>query len=92
MALIKSDVLFRIFPAECSNELKVSLRPNEHHKVNDEGELCTEYTCQLCENLTEKANQFSSHLKRENDFNLVTLPKGIEQCPCCGINIDWNYK
>lgn len=58
MALIKSDVLFRIFPAECSNELKVSLRPNEHYKVNDEGELCTEYTCQLCENLTEKQINF----------------------------------
>lgn len=92
MALIKSGVLFRVFPVECSNELKVSLRPNEHYKTNDDGELCTEYTYQLCESLMEKANQFLSCFKKEDDFNLVTLSKGVKQCPCCGINIDWNYK
>ena len=92
MALIKSGVLFRVFPAECSNELKVSLRPNEHCKTNDDGKVYIEYTCQLCESLTEKANQFIFGFKREDKFNLVTLPKGIKQCPCCGINIDWDYK
>ena len=54
MALIKSGVLFRVLPAECSNELKVSLRPNEHCKTNDDGKVYIEYTCQLCESLTEK--------------------------------------
>lgn len=92
MALIKSDVLFRISPVECSNELKVSLRPNEHCKTNDDGKVCIEYTCQLCESLTEKANQFISCVKRKDEINLVTLPKGVKQCPCCGINIEWNYK
>lgn len=92
MALITSNALFRIVPAEGSNELKVSLRPNEHYKTNNDGEVCIEYTCQLCESLTEKANQFLSGFEREDEFELVTFPKGTKQCNCCGINIEWNYK
>ena len=26
------------------------------------------------------------------EFVRFSFPKGTEKCPCCGINIDWNYK
>ena len=87
MALVRVDAMFKIYPAEVSYKQKVKLRPNEHHYESEGEELCVKYTCQICEQLAEKANKFM-----EDKFVPFSFPKGTEQCPCCGVNIDWNYK
>lgn len=90
MALMKSDVMFKVTGAEFVFQQRVSLRPNEHH-YEDEGEPeYIKYSCQLCESL---ANSYPNKVMGEDEqFSRFSFAKGTEQCPCCGIYIDWNYR
>lgn len=96
MALIKADVMFKLFPAKLVCKQKVKLRPIEHYYENEGEEPYIKYSCQICEQLAEKYNNFYSHMNgffdEENQFNRFSFPKGTKQCPCCGVNIDWDYK
>ena len=96
MALVRADAMFKIFPAEAVHKQKVKLRPNEHHYENDGEEPYIKYSCQICEQLAEKLKGFPFYEDDENDeggkFVRFSFPEGTERCPCCGINIDWDYK
>ena len=93
MALVRADAMYKIFPAEHVYKQKVKLRPNEHHYENEGEEPCIKYSCQLCEQLAEKVKGFSLYIGDEGEqFVNFSFPKGTEKCPCCGVNIDWDYK
>ena len=96
MALIKADAMFKIYPAKVVHKQKVKLRPNEHHYENEGEKPYIKYSCQICEQLAESVKGFPLYSDDENDeggeFVRFSFPKGTEKCPCCGINIDWNYK
>ena len=89
MALIRATAMFKPFPAELSYKQKVKLRPNEHYYGWDDKGLIVKYTCRLCEQIAEKLDGF---LDEDGKFVKFSFPKGTEQCPCCGINIDWDYR
>ena len=87
MALVRATAMFRPFAGKYTYRQKVKLRPNVHY-YND-NPLCVKYTCQICEQLAKNLNGF---LDNENkQFASFAIPYGIEQCPCCGINIDWDF-
>lgn len=90
MALMKSNVLFRVHGGKHVFEQKVSLRPIEHHyEKNGEPEYI-KYGCQLCESL---ANSYPGKVMDDNEqFTNFSFAEGTPQCPCCGINIYWDYK
>lgn len=96
MALIKADAMFKIYPAKVVHKQKVKLRPNEHHYENEGEKPYIKYSCQLCEQLAKSVKGFPIYSDDEYDegrkFVRFSFPKGTEKCPCCGINIDWNYK
>ena len=69
---------------------KVKLRPIERHYEKENESEKIKYSCQLCESLSrEYPNKV---LDEDNQFKNFSFPKGTPQCPCCGINIDWDYK
>lgn len=90
MALVRADAMFKIFPAKVVHNQKVKLRPNEHHYENEGEEPYVKYSCQICEQLSESIKGF--YFDEEQKFVRFSFPKGTEQCPCCGVNIDWDYK
>lgn len=90
MALIRATAMFKPFPADHVHKQKVKLRPNEHHYENEGEEPRIKYTCRLCEQLVENLNGFLDD--EDVKFSRFSFPEGTEQCPCCGINIDWDYK
>ena len=94
MALVRADAMFKIYPAKVVHKQEVKLRPNEHHYENEGEEPYIKYTCQICEQLAEKIKgfHFDKEHEEERKFIRFSFPKGTKQCPCCGINIDWDYK
>lgn len=89
MALMRSDVLFKVYGAKCVSSQKVKLRPEEHHYEGADGKEYVKYSCQLCETLAKSyPNKLMNKDKQFRDFS---FPQGTKQCPCCGINIDWDY-
>lgn len=93
MALVRAEAMFKIFPAKVVSKQKVKLRPNEHHYEDEGGEPYIKYSCQICKQLSESVKGFSfSKDDEDGKFAKFSFPEGTEQCPCCGINIDWNYK
>lgn len=91
MALVRADAMFKIFPAKVVHKQKVKLRPNEHHYENEGEEPYIKYSCRICEQLSE--NIKGLHFDEDDEkFIRFSFPKGTEQCPCCGVNIDWDYK
>lgn len=96
MALIRAEAMFKLFPAKLVHKQKVKLRPIEHHYENEGEEPYIKYSCQICEQLAEEYNKVYSHMSglfdKENQFNRFSFQRGTKQCPCCGINIDWDYK
>lgn len=93
MALVRAEAMFKIFPAKVVYKQKVKLRPNEHHYENEGEEPYIKYSCQICEQLSENVKGFHFDEDEENrEFARFSFSKGTEQCPCCGVNIDWNYK
>lgn len=90
MALMKSDVMFKVDGAKFVYQQRVSLRPNEHHYENEGEPEYIKYSCQLCESL---ANNYPNKvMDKEEKFTRFSFPKGTKQCPCCGVYIDWNYR
>ena len=93
MALSRATALFKLYPAKHVHQQKVKLRPNEHHYEEEGQPPYIKYSCQLCEKLAENAKgcYFDGY---EDDVSFIrfSLPEGTERCPCCGINIDWDYK
>lgn len=82
--------MFKVFPAKAVHRQKVKLRPNEHYYGDK-----IKYSCQICEELSKSVEEFpydSDEDDKEEKFVRFSFPKGTNQCPCCGINIDWNYK
>lgn len=96
MALIKSDVLFKVYGAEKVHKQKVKVKPIEHHYEKEGEPEYIKYGCPLCENLSEEYrkvySQSSGLFDESEQFKTFSFPKGTANCPCCGINIDWNYK
>ena len=94
MALIKSDVMFKVFGAKFVHKQKVKVKPVEHHYEKDGEPEYIKYGCPICENLGEEYRKvYSGELfDEEKQFNKFSFPKGTLNCPCCGINIDWDYK
>lgn len=96
MALIRANAMFKVFPAKVVHKQKVKLRPNEHHYENVGEEPYIKYSCQICEQLAKSVEGLSLYSDDENDederFIRFSFPKGTKQCPCCGVNIDWDYK
>ena len=90
MALVRATVMFKPLPATHVHKQKVKLRPNEHHYENDGEEPYIKYTCRLCDQLVENLNGMLDI--DDVKFSRFSIPEGIEQCPCCGINIDWDYR
>lgn len=87
MALVRATAMFRPFAGKYVYRQKVKLRPNVHY-YND-NPLHIKYTCQICEQLAENLNGFLDNGNEQ--FARFAIPYGIEQCPCCGINIDWYF-
>lgn len=94
MALIRAEAMFKIFPAKVVHKQKVKLKPNEHHYENEGEEPYIKYSCQICESLSKSIQgfHFDNEENEERKFIRFSFPKGTKQCPCCGVNIDWNYK
>lgn len=93
MTLIKAEAMFKIYPANVVAKQKVKLRPNEHHYENEGEEPYIKYNCQICETIANRYKDIQNILGNEDGkFNRFSFPKGTEQCPCCGVNIDWDYK
>lgn len=90
MALMSSNVLFKVHGGKYVHNQKVSLRPIEHHYEEDGEPENIKYSCQLCESLSK---QYPNKVMDDDEqFKRFSFPKGTPQCPCCGINIEWNYK
>lgn len=96
MALVRADAMFKLYPAKAVCKQKVKLRPNEHHYEKDGEESYIKYSCQLCEQLAKSVEGIPLYSDDEDDiggkFVRFSFPEGTEQCPCCGVNIDWDYK
>lgn len=93
MSLIGAEAMFKIFPAKVVHRQKVKLRPNEHYYENGKGEVSIKYSCQICDKLSKSMKDFySKNYDKDEKFVEFSFPKGTEQCPCCGANIDWDYK
>ena len=96
MALVRANALFKLFPAKAVYKQQVKIRPVEHHYEEEGEEPYIKYGCQICEQLAESVKNFPLYLDEEDgqcgQFVRFSFPKGTKQCPCCGINIDWNYK
>lgn len=96
MALINAHAMFKLFPAKAVYKQRVKLRPIEHHYENDGEPPYIKYSCQICEQLAKNAEGFPLYSDDEDDedgkFVRFSFPEGTPNCPCCGINIDWNYK
>lgn len=90
MALVRGSEIFRVFPAKHAYKQKVKLKPIEHHCENEGEEPQIKYGCRLCEQLIERSGCF--FFKEDEKFSKFSFPEGTEQCPCCGINIDWGYR
>ena len=94
MALMRSNISFKICGANTVGEQKVKVKPIEHHYEKDGEPEYIKYGCPLCEDLGKRYREiYSSQLfDEEKQFKDFSIPKGIANCPVCGINIDWNYK
>lgn len=96
MALVRADVMFGLYPAKFVHQQQVKLRPNEHHYESEGEEPYIKYTCQICEQLAKNVKGLPLYSDDEEDedvkFTSFSFPKGTEKCPCCGINLEWNYK
>ena len=90
MALMSSNVLFEVHGGKYVHNQKVSLRPIEHHYEEDGEPENIKYSCQLCENLSKLYP--NKIMDDDEQFKKFSFSKGTPQCPCCGINIEWNYK
>lgn len=94
MALAKAEALFKVFPSKFVHNQKIKLRPNEHHYENEGEEPYIKYSCQLCEQIADSVKTYYDDFEDDEGGKFVkfSFPKGTEQCPCCGVNIDWDYK
>ena len=96
MALIRTNAMFKIFGASVVCKQQVKVKPNEHHYEDEGITSYIKYSCPICENLSEEYNKIYSHsnglFSEDERFVRFSFPKGTKNCPCCGINIDWNYK
>lgn len=96
MALIRIDAMFKPFGAKTVHKQRVKLRPNEHHYEKEGEEPYIKYSCQICEQIAKTVKDIPIYSDDEDDdggrFINFSFPKGTKQCPCCGVNIDWNYK
>lgn len=96
MVQAKAEAMFQIYPAEHAYKQRVKLKPNEHHYENEGEKPYIKYTCPICEQLAKSVEGHPLYANDEDDENgrfvSFQLQKGIEQCLCCGVNIDWNYK
>lgn len=96
MALIKSDILFKVCGAKNVGKQKVKVKPVEHHYEEDGEPEYIKYGCPLCESLGNEYRKVYSHssglFDKDKQFNQCSFSKGTPNCPICGINIDWDYK
>lgn len=93
MALTRAEAMFKIFPEKVVYKQKAKLRPNEHHYENEGEEPYIKYSCQICEQLAKNIEGFRFEEENEDvKFTRFSFPEGTKQCPCCGVNIDWDYK
>lgn len=89
--LIKASAFFKIVPSKFGFKNKVKLRPTEHRYIGNNGKTYVEYSCQICQQLAETIIKLPLE-DGGSDCSIPMFPKGTKRCPCCGVNIDWNYK
>lgn len=97
MAYIRAEVLFKLYYAKVVYKQKVAVRPNAHHYEQKGEKPYIKYSCPICEQLAKKAGEKPHfYLDDENDeggkFIRFSFPKGTKNCPCCGVNFEWNDK
>ena len=90
MALVRATAMFKVYSAKNTADQKLKLRPNEYYYENPDGETCVKYTCQICEQIAKGTATF--YKNEDEKFAPFQLTKGMEQCPCCGMNIEWDYR
>lgn len=90
MELMSNNILFKVHGGKYVHNQKVSIRPIEHHYEEDGEPEYIKYGCPLCESLSKSYP--NEVMDDDEPFKRFSFPKGTPQCPCCGINIEWNYK
>ena len=96
MALIKSDILFKVCGAKSVGKQKVKVKPVEHHYEKDGEPEYIKYGCPLCESLGNEYRKFYSHssglFDKDKQFNQFSFSKGTPNCPIILIGIIRNNK
>ena len=94
MSLVRAGAMFKVFPAKYVHRQKVKVKPIEHHYEESGEEAYIKYSCPICEQIAKNVEGFS--FENDNGENVEFIPfsisKGRETCPCCNVNIDWDYK
>lgn len=91
--LVNVSLLFKPFPAKAVHKQRVKLRPVEHHYEKEGEEPYIKYGCQICDSIAGMVKGLSlDENDGEGEFTRLSFTKGTPQCPCCGVNIDWEYK
>lgn len=92
MALVTA--MFKVFPAKYVHRQKVKVKPVEHHYEEPGEEPYIKYGCPICEQIAKNVEglRFEDDNGEGVKFKSFSFPKGTETCPCCNVNIDWDYK
>ena len=88
--IIKGNIMFKVSGAKSVGSQIVKSKPIEHHYEKEGEPEYIKYSCQLCENLAK--GYPNEVMAPEDRFVNFSFPEGTPNCPCCGINIDWDYK
>ena len=86
MIYLMSDVSFEVCGSDHVYKQRVKLKPVEHHYEDGERK-CIKYSCRLCESLSKAYP--NKMMDADNRFEGFSFARGTEQCPCCGVYVDW---
>lgn len=87
-------IMAKGIPAKVVYKQKVKVKPIAHHYENEGEPPYIKYGCPICEQIAEQAKTKQIYTNDEDDtqgkFIRFSFPEKTENCPCCGINFDWN--
>ncbi len=84
--LLKIDAdSFKINFSNIVSKQKIKAKPVAYHYENQGEKPYIKYSCPIC-------SQFYCICDSEQHirFGQFSFPEGTKNCPCCGINLDWN--